>query len=697
MARAICVPSPRLLIPQPASFFHTTTVIASISHRGSVVDAIDFYCGYGGSAQGIIAAGADIKAAANHNQRAIECYSANYPTAKTYRADLVDPDSADYMDSAELPAARFAWFSPGCGHHSPANAKKIYQRGRQTTLFNEEDFDEVAYANSERSRVTMSCVLRYAERHKPEIIVVENVVEVTLWGPGRDGSTFAWWKRTLANIGYEIECLFLNSQFFAPCPQSRDRLYIVAWRRGNARPNLDYRPLAFCTSERCGGRHVYAVQTWKKRTKAWPLPRWGKYKRQYVYCCPNCKSIVEPASWPAYTAINWSNLGPTLGERAELGMNELATATVDRIRRALAKFSGTPPFIIPTKSVWGTDRSVIQPFTAQTTQQDKAVVSAIIKNNGAPNEAKYRGLSPATPLGALTTNPTQALATAAVVPQRFNSNASSTHQSLPTVTTQQSDLTLSSVVLPAAGNTYEAPGYTRARHVAEQLYTQHTTQAFAFASLPSLVEMRGGGSVQVGQHPVTETAHAVTAGGLHHGLVATPLLLNGQDNQSVHPVTESAYTVRANGGAGRLISPALFAKLNGGPSDTAWHPVTDPFNTVTSRDTHGLVMLPWIEEFRSDPLAVTKQLATLMPQLRQTLDSSPELSLDQITDEDLMNTHFRMLEPDPELRLAMAFDPNYILLGNKTEKTAGLGNAVTPPVATWITARCLETLGALVH
>ena len=119
--------------------------------------------------------------------------------------------SADYIDPADLPAARFAWFSPGCTHHSPANAKKLYQRGRQTNLF-EEDFDEVAYANSERSRVTMSCVLRYVERNRPEILVVENVVEVTLWGPDRDGSTFAWWKRTLANMGYEIECLFLNSQ-----------------------------------------------------------------------------------------------------------------------------------------------------------------------------------------------------------------------------------------------------------------------------------------------------------------------------------------------------------------------------------------------------------------------------------------------------------------------------------------------------
>ncbi|HJP90864.1 MAG TPA: DNA cytosine methyltransferase [Pyrinomonadaceae bacterium] len=665
---------------------------------GATVDAIDFFCGFGGSAQGIRAAGADLIAAANHSQIAIDCHSRNFKNVEHYRADLVDPESADYMDPADLPAARFAWFSPGCTHHSPANAKKLYQRGRQTSLFEEEDFDEVAYANSERSRVTMSCVLRYVERNRPEILVVENVVEVTLWGPDRDGSTFAWWKRTLENMGYEIECLFLNSQFFPPCPQSRDRLYIVAWRAGNSRPNLDYRPLAFCTSQRCGGRHVYAVQTWKRPTKAWPLRKWGKYKRQYVYCCPDCSAQVEPAAFAAYSAINWSNLGPKLGgERSELGMNQLATATVERIRRALAKFGRTPPFIIPTKSVWGSDRSVTQPFTAQTTQQDKAVVSAVIKNNGSLEEAKYRASSPATTLGALTTNPTQALVTAAIVPQRFDSNPTSTHDKVPTVTTKQSDLTLASMILAAAGNTYERPGYTRARHVADQLYTQHTTPAFGFASTPSLIEMRGGGSVQAGQHPVTNSAHTVTAGGLHHGLVSTPLLLNGQDNESVHTVTQSLHTVRANGGAGRLISPALFAKFNGGPSDTAWHSTADPFNTVTARDTHGLVVLPWIDDFRADPVAVTRQLATLMSQLRGDLESSPQIPVEQITEEDLMNTRFRMLEPDPELRLAMAFDPDYILLGNKTQMTTGLGNAVTPPVATWITARCLETLGALIN
>lgn len=671
-------------------------MVAAISHRGSVVDALDCYCGFGGSSQGIKAAGADIRAAANHNKIAIECHQKNFPLVEHYRADLVDPDSADYMDPADLPGARFAWFSPGCTHHSPANAKKIYQRGRQTTLF-DDDFDEVAYANSERSRVTMSCVLRYADKHKPEIIVVENVVEVTLWGPGRDGSTFAWWKRTLEKIGYEIECLFLNSQFFPPCPQSRDRLYIVCWRRGNLKPDLDYRPIAYCTSNRCGGRHISAIQTWKRPTKAWPLPKWGKYKRQYFYSCPFCNNQVEPAAWPALSAINWSNLGPTLGERAELGMKDLATPTVDRIRRALAKFGAFPPLMIPAKSVWGIDRPVTEPFTTQTTQQDKALVSAaIIKNNGAPDEAKYRALSPLVPCGALTTHPTQSLATT-IVPQRFNGNATSAHEHVPTITTQQSDLTLASVLLPAAGNTYEAPGCTRARHVSQQLYTQHTTQAFGFASTASVIEMRGGGSIQSGQHSVTEPAHTVTAGGSHHGLVSTPLLLNGQENDSVQTVLDPTFTVRANGGGGRLISPALFAKFNGGPNDTAWHAVSDPFNTVTPRDTHGLITLPWFEQFRTDPNEVTKHLAIMMSQLRHTLDTTPELPLDQITQDDLMNTRFRMFEPDPELRRAMAFDDNYILLGNKTQMTFGLGNAVTPPVATWITGRCLATLGALVN
>ena len=45
-----------------------------------------------GSAQGIRAAGAELKAAANHNALAIACHQKNFPNVDHYRADLVDPD-----------------------------------------------------------------------------------------------------------------------------------------------------------------------------------------------------------------------------------------------------------------------------------------------------------------------------------------------------------------------------------------------------------------------------------------------------------------------------------------------------------------------------------------------------------------------------------------------------------------------------
>ena len=64
--------------------------------RGATVDAIDFYCGFGGSAQGIRAAGADLKAAANHSSIAIACHQKNFPDVTHYRADLVDPHNCGF-------------------------------------------------------------------------------------------------------------------------------------------------------------------------------------------------------------------------------------------------------------------------------------------------------------------------------------------------------------------------------------------------------------------------------------------------------------------------------------------------------------------------------------------------------------------------------------------------------------------------
>jgi hypothetical protein len=142
-----------------------------------------------------------------------------------------------------------------------------------------------------------------------------------------------------------------------------------------------------------------------------------------------------------------------------------------------------------------------------------------------------------------------------------------------------------------------------------------------------------------------------------------------------------------------VLSPALWTKFNGGPGDTAWHTPMDPFGTITGRDTTGLIVLPWVDQYCSDPIAVTEQLATVLTHARHSLATVEiDVDLTTITDDELAQVRFRMLEPDPELRKTMAFDESYILLGNKTQMTSGLGNAVTPPVATWITEQAMATL-----
>ncbi len=691
---------------------------ALIERLGFEVDAIDVFCGYGGSSQGIHASGARVRAAANHSELSIECHSANFPDTDHWQADMVDPVNpmvrnrkgklvpGKYLDPANLPRARYAWFSPACTHHSPGNAKKIFQGGLQMAMLEDEEWDEQAFVNSERSRVTMSCVLRYVEANRPEIVAVENVVEVTKWGPGRDGSTFRWWCKELTNMGYELQHLFLNSMFFPPCPQSRDRYYCVASRRGNRKPNLDYRPRAFCASDACGGRHVNAVQTFKNPTSVWPLPKWGKLNEQYRYTCPDCRAPVDPASWMALSAIDLTNLGPTLGERVERG-KPVAPNTKERVRRAYAKYWNAPPVLLPeaiaaavaqlhvahgaSVSVGnqGSDRkydanrsrSVGEPLATLTKRNDQAVatIPLTIKNNGGMDEVGYRGHHAGEPLGAVVASASpQTLAFGALLPIRSGRPRSNAfHEQLATVVGQGSHHALcllvpnrtnnsghhaseatapiltsatQAVVVAAAGNTYERGGYTRARHSTDPLFTQQATAEMASAFMPVL---RGDHDQQ---NHISEQLDTVSAGGTHHALAT-----------------------------------AMFSKINGGPGDTAWHGIDEPLNTVTSRDTHGLILLPWVDQWRSDPALLTEQLATVTTHLRMSLAAAPQYQ-GEITDAMLDLVHFRMLEPDPELRRAMAFGDDYILLGNKGEMTAGLGNAVTPPTAAWITERCLATL-----
>lgn len=202
-----------------------------------------------------------------------------------------------------------------------------------------------------RSRATFNDIIRFCGHWKYSAVMVENVVEARLWCDEnghhpqcRCGGTFDRWYRQMLNLGYDGEIVYFNSQFAYPTPQSRDRMYVVFWRRGLPTPALDFTPPSWC--DHCA-TVVAGVQTWKKPSsgslRTHPgLYRWGRYGSQYTYNCPVCKHPVAPAVTGARTIINWSLPAQRIGERSR----PLAANTIRRIRKGLQYLATHKPIAV---------------------------------------------------------------------------------------------------------------------------------------------------------------------------------------------------------------------------------------------------------------------------------------------------------------------------------------------------------------
>ena len=296
----------------------------------SYVTVTDQFCGAGGSSLGASLAGAEIKLALNHWKLAVETHNTNFPNT--------DHDCTDIsaVDPRRYPTTDILITSPECTNHSLAKGK-IRRWQQQLDMFGKLELDP----SEERSRATMWDVCRFAEAHHYRIIIVENVVEARHWAP------FPAWLQAMHLLGCEHQIVYLNSMFAHPTPQSRDRMYIVFWKKNLRRPDLDIRPLAHC--QKCG-QNVNAVQSWKN-----PQKRWGKYGAQYRYCCPVCAAEVTPYYYCAANAIDWSLPAPRIGDRAR----PLKEKTLKRIRIGLEKFGRQPVLMDYVHTSRGSEREMV--------------------------------------------------------------------------------------------------------------------------------------------------------------------------------------------------------------------------------------------------------------------------------------------------------------------------------------------------
>lgn len=316
--------------------------------KKSHITVTDQFCGAGGSSQGVrrlserYKGGVNVEMALNHWKLAIETHNTNFPET---RHDCTDISACD---PRRYPSTDILITSPECTNHSLAKGVKVVKK--QMDLF-ESGKDDAA---AERSRATMWDVCRFAEYHNYNGIIVENVVDARKW------VLFDAWLKAMYVLGYLHKCVYLNSMHAQPTPQSRDRMYIVFWKKGNKAPDLDYTPSAWC--KKCE-KDVLSVQTWKK-----PDQRFGKYKTQYVYCCPDCAGIVEPYYHAAFNCIDWSDIGQRIGDRK----HQLAPNTLDRINYGLKKY-GNEPYISIAYTP-GYSKKINEPLGTVTAQDHHGIV-----------------------------------------------------------------------------------------------------------------------------------------------------------------------------------------------------------------------------------------------------------------------------------------------------------------------------------
>jgi DNA (cytosine-5)-methyltransferase 1 len=594
----------------------------------------DLFCGGGGSSTGAIQVpGVEIRIAANHWDLAVEVHNRNHPTADHAAVDLHEEDPRYF------PKTDVLWASPECTKWSQASGGKYASVSVEANLLDLLDPELVdedpETAIVQRSRLLMFDVLRFAEHHRYKAMVIENVVDIATNPKFREA--WALWRKSLTNLGYEHRVVSLNSMHAQahgdPAPQSRDRLYVVCWLKGNRAPDVDkvMRPLAWCPT--CS-EVVESQQVWKNGRTV------GKYRSQYVYLHGACGTAVEPGFLPAAAAIDWTLRGKRIGDRAK----PLADKTRRRIAAGIARY-------------WA-------PFHLEAGGNQYDASDPKHRSYGDPN-AYYRACPVEEYLRVLHTAETKALA----IPVEGRDGKEARPLGLPGRTqTTRNETGLLTPISPLPGLSSE-----ERRELADLRQRLDPRNPFLNAAdRPGLAARLA----DLEQAVAARTGHPLPA--LHVSL------MGGTDTHvanSARPVDRELRTLTAEGNNDYLLTPYY------GSAESS-KPVDQPIGTLTTRDRYALIM-----RNNSGGAEMTtpvhEVLRTLTTAGHQSILTPGDLKAAEAQVDDCL---FRMLEPH-EVAAGMAFPADYIWGGTRRERVKLCGNAVTPPAARDLIAAVAESLG----
>jgi DNA (cytosine-5)-methyltransferase 1 len=193
--------------------------MSQLREPDDTIRAVDLFCGGGGMSTALALACEDIDrdvefAAVNHDSTAIDTHKANHPGVDHYNAKVegVNPREVFPNERVDLLIG-----APECTHHSTARG------GRP---------------KNPQKRASAWHIVRWLEHLYVDSFIIENVPELTSWGPlGADGTpleskkgqTFKRFLDVLYSLDYSVDFKVLNSANYGDAT-ARRRLFIVGQR-----------------------------------------------------------------------------------------------------------------------------------------------------------------------------------------------------------------------------------------------------------------------------------------------------------------------------------------------------------------------------------------------------------------------------------------------------------------------------------
>jgi DNA (cytosine-5)-methyltransferase 1 len=521
--------------------FHLPNITAvSRLRRGEIV--VDLFAGGGGASKALETALARaVDVAINHNPWASGMHAANHPYTKHLCEDVWQADPVK-----EAAGRRVGWLhaSPDCTHFSQAKGGQPRDRATRSLAW---------------------VIPKWAGRLKrhgkpPRIISMENVMQMLKWGPliaKRDKATGRVVKLD-GTVAGKSERVPLQQQFLIPDKRREGQTWrqFIAVMRGLGYV-AEWRKLKACDYGAGTSRErLFAVFRCDGEPIKWPAPTHGPGRPQPYVTAADC--------------IDWSIPCPSIFERKK----PLADATMRRISRGVRRYvlDAAEPFIVhathggerrphgasePVPTITAANRgelmavsptlvecanasahgvtradSPLRTITAWPKGGSHAVAAPVLvqagHGEGKPGAGRwsYGANDPQQPIGTIVASGGgQALASAALVKFRHDSEGAPINAPLPTITSGAGAArpagaahamgVITAHLEQANGGFYEGDG----RGANEPLSTITSSGTQQRLVSTSMVTMRGTNVGAAASEPV----RTISAGGEHHAVLECQL------------------------------------------------------------------------------------------------------------------------------------------------------------------------------